>query len=308
MQKCPFFNLCGGCVYDFTSDTYHAEKLKIISDLPVTESPIWTPAGERRRADFCFSGNKFGFFEKHSKNIVQITKCQNLTANINNILSYLSDLNWGCSGSCLVTDCNNGIDISIMSDVPYFTADFKKSVQNIPAIRITWNGKIIKQSEEPFIMFGDYKVSYPTGAFLQPCVSSEEKIRNLVIKYTNGFNKIADLFCGLGNFTFALKADGFDISGIGIKRDLFKNPISVGMLKQYDCVVMDPPRSGALSQCKEIIKSELKRVIYVSCNPDTFKRDATVLENGGYKLICLIPVDQFVGSRHWEIFSVFDKN
>lgn len=307
MQKCPFFNLCGGCVYDFTSDTYSADKLKSISDLPITDEAVWVQAGERRRADFSFSGNDFGFFEKGSKNIVRITKCQNLVPEINKVLPELSGLSWGASGSCLITACENGLDIAITADVPYFTADFKKSIQNISAIRITWNGKILKQTEEPFVKFGDYKVLYPTGAFLQPCVSSEEKIRNLVIKYAKGFNKIADLFCGLGNFTFALQADGFDIAGTCIKRDLFKNPITVGMLKQYDCVVMDPPRAGALSQCKELIKSETKRIIYVSCNPESFARDMKVLEKGGYKLSKLIPVDQFVGSKHWELFSVFDK-
>ena len=118
---------------------------------------------------------------------------------------------------------------------------------------------------------------------------------------------MADLFCGLGNFTFALNADGFDIVGTGVKRDLFKKPLTVGMLNNYDCVVMDPPRAGADAQCKEIINSNVKRIIYVSCNPNTFVRDKSTLEHGGYKMVEIIPVDQFVGSNHWELFSVFEK-
>jgi len=47
--------------------------------------------------------------------------------------------------------------------------------------------------------------------------------------------------------------------------------------------------------------------VYVSCNPKTFVRDKKILENGGYKMTVAIPVDQFVGSAHWEIFSVFVK-
>ena len=79
------------------------------------------------------------------------------------------------------------------------------------------------------------------------------------------------------------------------------------MLKNYDTVVMDPPRAGADAQCRELVKSDVGRIIYVSCNPSTFMRDAKTLTRGGYKMTELIPVDQFVGSAHWELFAVFDK-
>ena len=92
-----------------------------------------------------------------------------------------------------------------------------------------------------------------------------------------------------------------------MKRDLFKKPLTVGMLNTYDCVIMDPPRAGADAQCRELIKSDVMRVVYVSCNPQTFRRDMETLTRGGYKLKTLVPVDQFVGSTHWEIFSVFEK-
>ena len=118
---------------------------------------------------------------------------------------------------------------------------------------------------------------------------------------------MADLFCGLGNFTFATHAHGFDVFGNGIKRDLFKKPLSVGNLNQYEVVIMDPPRLGALNQSKELAKSKVKRIIYVSCNPNTFLRDKKILESAAYKMTTAIPVDQFVGSSHWEIFSVFVK-
>jgi len=78
-------------------------------------------------------------------------------------------------------------------------------------------------------------------------------------------------------------------------------------LNQYEVVIMDPPRAGAMVQVKELAKSDVKKIIYVSCNPNTFMRDMKILECGGYKITSLIPVDQFVGSNHWEIFSVFEK-
>ena len=125
------------------------------------------------------------------------------------------------------------------------------------------------------------------------------------VKSETGVIKIADVFCGSGSFTFALNADGFDVSGIAVSRDLFKKPLTVQNLKKYDCVVMDPPRAGAMAQSKELAKSTVKKVIYVSCNPETFLRDKTILEKGGFKLIKLNAIDQFVGSVHWELFGVF---
>ena len=82
---------------------------------------------------------------------------------------------------------------------------------------------------------------------------------------------------------------------------------TVFFLERYDVVIMDPPRSGASKQSKELSKSTVKRIVYVSCNPTTFVRDKKILEHGGYKMTVAIPIDQFVGSPHWEIFSVFEK-
>ena len=307
MKQCPLFGVCGGCKYDFASGAYREQKMSALPRINITDAPIWLPHGVRRRADFCFSGNKFGFFEAKTKNIVPVKNCPNLTDEINNILPEIASLPWSGSGSCLVTACDNGIDIEITANVPYVTPEFRRAVVNCHAIRATWNGTVIKQSEIPTVCFGNRCVSYPSGAFLQPSVIGADTMRNLVVEYSQDFSHIADLFCGLGNFTFATNADGFDVVGTGVKRDLFKNPLTVGMLNKYDCVIMDPPRAGADAQCRELVHSGVARIIYISCNPNTFVRDMKTLTDGGYKLQTLIPLDQFTGSSHWELFSVFDK-
>lgn len=306
MKTCPFFGKCGGCKYDFTSPEYHANKLFELRGITPTDSPIWIKPGTRRRADCCFSPNRFGFFESKTKNIIAIDSCPNLVPEINAILPQMQKLPWCGSGACLITLCDNGIDIAITSSVPYVTPEFRNAVIKLPAIRITWNDKVIHETAKPIVTFGDTAVEYPPNAFLQPSTHGANALRELVIKHANGFNTVADLFCGLGNFTFALNADGFDIVGTGVKRDLFTHPLTPGMLGKYDCVVMDPPRAGALAQCEILKHSNVKRIIYISCNPNTFRRDAAVLESGKYKITTLIPVDQFTGSTHWEIFAVFD--
>lgn len=308
-KKCPFFGICGGCQFDFMSENYRNEKLKKLPRLNYTHEAIWGDSPKRRRADFAFVDGQFGFFKSQSKDIVDINMCQNVAHEINIVLPDIAKLPWRGAGGVLVTKCENGIDVCVKSDVPYFGNEFKNAVAKLPPqiIRFAWNDSIVRKYAEPEIKFNDKIVKYPIGAFLQPTIETEQILRDLVVKYVRGAKKVADLFCGLGNFTFATNATGFDIVGNGITRDLFKKPLTVSNLNQYDVVIMDPPRAGAEKQSKELAKSNVKRIIYVSCNPNTLVRDAQILNQGGYKMITAIPVDQFVGAAHWEIFSVFEK-
>ena len=159
----------------------------------------------------------------------------------------------------------------------------------------------------PQIAFDDKRVDFPDGAFLQPTTKTEKTLRDMVMANASGAKHVVDLFCGIGNFTFATNATGFDIAGTGINRDLFKKPLSTQQLNQYDAIIMDPPRAGAMAQSTEIAKSNVHTVIYISCNPGTWNRDKNILLRGGYTLKTVTPVDQFVGSAHWELFSVFEK-
>ena len=307
MKTCPLFSICGGCSYDFASPNYRAEKIKKIKGWNLSHEPFWTPVGCRRRADFCFSCDAFGFYERGTKNVISVEKCPNLVPEINAILPRVSALPWVGTGSALITLCDNGIDLVINSDVPYFTREFKESVAKLPFIRVTWNGNIVTQKLQPKVSFDGKTVDYIAGAFLQPTGPSERAMREFVMQNIDGGAHVADLFCGLGNFTFATKADGFDVVGTGVKRDLFKNPLTVKMLNTYDVVIMDPPRAGALAQTKIIAKSNVKKVIYVSCNPDSLRRDAKILTDAGYKITKTAAFDQFVGSDHWELAVVFEK-
>lgn len=309
IKKCPFVNLCGGCQYDFSANSYRDEKLKELPKIKFTHDAIWGKHGKRRRADFAFNSGHFGFYKNHSKDIIDITNCPNLLDEINEILPNIAKLPWNGSGSVLITKCENGIDVVVDSVVPYADTEFKKSVEKLPLqiIRFIWNDKILRKYDEPEIKFNDKILNYSPRAFLQPTIETEQILRDMVVKYVDDAKKVADLFCGLGNFTYATKATGFDIVGNGIKRDLFKKPLTTKQLNSYDVVIMDPPRAGAEKQSKELSKSNVKKIIYVSCNPNTFIRDKQILEHGGYEMTIAIPIDQFVGSTHWEIFSVFEK-
>ncbi|MBP5795164.1 MAG: class I SAM-dependent RNA methyltransferase [Alphaproteobacteria bacterium] len=310
MAKCPFFGLCGGCKYDFDADDYRAKK---VNDLPRGidgANAVWGTPGTRRRADFVALNNHFGFYRATSRDIVDVNHCPNMVPEIDAILPDLAALPWGGLASVLVTLCDNGIVVNVTSNVPYCSVAFRDGVQKLPenVIRWTWNGVIVRDIAAPVVSFGDMTVPFPDSGFLQPTIQTESALRDMVVAAVANSKHVADLFCGLGCFTFATGADGFDIVGaVGSKRDLFKRPLGSQRLTEFDAIIMDPPRAGAIDQCKLLAASNVPRVVYISCNPATWMADRWILERGGYKMTKCVPVDQFVGAAHWEIFSIFDK-
>jgi 23S rRNA (uracil1939-C5)-methyltransferase len=92
-----------------------------------------------------------------------------------------------------------------------------------------------------------------------------------------------------------------------LARDLFRRPFVPAELKRYDCVIFDPPRQGAQAQARELAGSAVPVVIAVSCNAATFARDARILVDGGYRLVRVTPVDQFLYSAHVELVAKFAR-
>ena len=90
-------------------------------------------------------------------------------------------------------------------------------------------------------------------------------------------------------------------------RDLERMPMTLQELRRFDALVLDPPRAGAKRQCEILAKSSLSRIVYVSCNPASFARDARILADGGYKLATLRALDQFRWSAHLELVGLFRK-
>ncbi|MFO1146140.1 MAG: hypothetical protein U1E33_06155 [Rhodospirillales bacterium] len=88
---------------------------------------------------------------------------------------------------------------------------------------------------------------------------------------------------------------------------LFVRPFTPAELARYAAVVLDPPRAGARAQAAALAASVVPTVVYVSCNPATFARDARLLADGGYRLEEVTPVDQFLWSPHVELAAVFRR-
>jgi 23S rRNA (uracil1939-C5)-methyltransferase len=90
-----------------------------------------------------------------------------------------------------------------------------------------------------------------------------------------------------------------------VHRDLFRSPLLAEELDAFAAVLLDPPRAGAREQIERLAQSNVPRVVYISCNPSSWARDAALLLEGGYRLAELRPVGQFRWSTHVELASLF---
>jgi 23S rRNA (uracil1939-C5)-methyltransferase len=193
--------------------------------------------------------------------------------------------------------------------------------------RVAVDGETVIERARPVLKMGEADVAVPPAAFVQAVQSSEEAMRELVRGALDRPKQLADLFCGVGTFTFALASrarvlaldsDEAAIAALtaaarhaqGLKpiearvRDLFREPLSARELEPFDAVVFDPPRAGASRQAHELARSKVGTVIAVSCDPGTLARDAQILAEGGYTIESVTPIDQFVFSAHVEAVAV----
>jgi 23S rRNA (uracil1939-C5)-methyltransferase len=137
-----------------------------------------------------------------------------------------------------------------------------------------------------------------------------------------GATTTADLFAGLGTFALELPgkvyaAEASRDAVLALKRagpaiaaehrDLYRRPLDAAELTNFDAVVLDPPRAGAVEQVAALANSPVPRIAYVSCNPATFARDAKTLVAGGYALEWVLPVGQFRWSTHVELAAAFAR-
>jgi 23S rRNA (uracil1939-C5)-methyltransferase len=189
----------------------------------------------------------------------------------------------------------------------------------------------VYERETPYVLFDGVEVYVEPSSFLQASDRADQVLTDLALsEIPDQVHKIADLFCGRGTFTFPLSqkapVDGFECDDPALqalqtaaereqrniktfKRNLFDHPLTTAELKAYDVVVIDPPRAGALAQIQELANSNVNHIIYISCGPESFARDAKYLTQGNrYSLEKVIPVDQFTWAPHLEVVGVFKRH
>ncbi|MEJ2118876.1 MAG: class I SAM-dependent RNA methyltransferase, partial [Alphaproteobacteria bacterium] len=355
---CRHFGECGGCsLQHMELRSYHAWKRQRVEDALAAEhiaiaggdevAPLRTfPLGTRRRATLAASKTgsalQLGFRRAASHDIVPLAECPVLAPRIVAALPGLGELLARLlpQGETRVslTAADNGLDVALEPASPRakfakLTSTMGAAAETLGVVRITGaEGGLIFSATQPQVTLAGVAVDLPPGAFLQAVAEAEEAMAELAAEAIGKTRTAADLFCGLGTFTFALarrasvtavENDPASLTALeaaarrtqGLKpiktlrRDLLREPLSPVELAAFGAVLFDPPRAGALAQAKMLAqaRSKVPVVVAVSCNPATFARDARALIDGGYTLQRVTPVDQFVFSPHVEVVAAFTR-
>lgn len=308
----------------------------------LVRAPVRVPPRSRRRAVFKAKKSNgavaLGFHAASSHAIVDMQECVVLApavfkagAGLRQMLNEI--LEEGGAAELQVTDTDSGPDIDIRwsrKPTPGLVGFLSIWAARLGAVRVTLNGEVVVSVDAPTVILAGVEVQLPPAPFLQPTKPGEEALQNIVCTALAGAKAIADLFSGCGTFALAVarnsRVHAFDndramLSALdhaarraaGLRpviterRDLFRRPLTVRELAKFDGVVLDPTRAGAEAQALQLARTSVPRIAYVSCNAETFARDARILYEGGFRLPAVTPVDQFLWSDHIELVGVLER-
>ncbi len=292
-------------------------------------------------------GTLMGFHKAASLDIVDTDACPIADPALADLIIPLkallnSLLAQGTRASVHMTLAANGVDMLIgLPNKPDLEA--REALANfaqqhdLAALHVQEDGFLdpIIIQREPVMNFAGVRVQLPPASFVQATAAGETALIAAVLAGCEGATYVADLFCGLGTFTLPL-ARRYQVMAVegalsalqplkaavnltqttqgghlqpvtAVHRDLFRSPLTATELSKFDAVVFDPPRAGAAGQVAELARSNVPKIVAVSCNPNTFSRDARTLVDGGYMLQSVQPIDQFLYSAHIELVGVFTR-
>ena len=283
------------------------------------------------------TGWEAGFMAARSHDLVPVPDCPLLVPGLREASTVALAIAGALGGAkpldVQVTATDAGLDVDVRGHGP--ASPSRRTAMTTAAVRddlarLSIHGDIIVERRPPLVSVDGGAVLPPPGGVLQATEAGAAALGELVRDAAAGARAVADLFAGVGPFALrlartapvhAVETDAAALAALDRaargaadrraivveRRDLFRRPLLTSELARFDTVVFDPPRAGAEMQARQLAASTVARVIGVSCNPATFARDARILVDGGYRLVSVTPVDQFLHSAHVELVGVFEK-
>ncbi len=342
---CRHFGACGACqTQHIAHEPYRVWKHGLVvralqsAGVSIEVAPLVDAHGEgRRRVTLALKNGVAGYHRRGSHDVLPATMCPILSPGLSGALAFAQAIaaevpdKWL---SLLVTATQSGMDADIKGPLhgnARLNARLAAVAREHGVARLTAEREPLALFRTPQIGLGAVATAtLPPAAFLQATARGEEVLAGLVLDGVKRARKVADLFCGIGPFAvrlaaraqvYAADSDADAIASLrktaaipGLKpvqaerRDLFRRPLARIELEPFDAVVFDPAFDGAAAQSVELARSVVPRVVAVSCNPQTFARDAATLIAGGYALTRVTPVDQFLYSPHVELVATFQRD
>ncbi len=367
--QCVNFGRCGGCsLQHLNAPAQVAAKQRVLEDnlrhigkvtagqmLSPIHGPTW---GYRRRARMTAryvikkGGSLIGFHEKKSSFVADMTSCEVLPAHISKLLLPLRELVGALSirerMPQIEVACGDAADVLVFRVLEPPTDADKALLQ---AFAESHSVHVYLQSKGPetaqplwpqepadlYYTLPEFNVKMPFFPTEFTQVNHEVNRvlvhRALMLLAPQAGERVADMFCGIGNFSLPIARSGAQVTGIEgsaslVKRaaenaaynglsesvayrvmNLFEiNADAFSALGAFDRMLIDPPRDGAAELVKSLVAAPPRRIVYVSCNPSTLARDAAVLvHEQGYTLSAAGVVNMFPHTAHVESIAVFDR-
>ena len=367
--RCPFFGKCGGCsLQHLDLRAQVAVKQRVLEDnlwhigkvvpemiLPAICGPEWQ---YRRRARLSVryvpkkGGMLVGFHEKRSSYVADMTSCEIMPPHLSALLlplretlGRLSILDRIPQVEVAVGDAATALVLRILQPLAGADGDLLKEFaeRHEVALYLQAQGP---ESARPFWPDAPANLYYSLPEFdlrigFGPTEFSQVNfaINRVLVRRASTLldaqpgERIADLFCGIGNFALAIARRGAAVLALegspalvarairnaaenGLERstafqvfDLFRFDGTIsGHFGRFDRMLIDPPRDGAVEIVKGLGEYPPRRIVYVSCNPATLARDAAVLvHTRGYRLSSAGVINMFPHTAHVESIAAFDR-
>jgi 23S rRNA (uracil1939-C5)-methyltransferase len=361
--RCPHFGVCGGCATQHADErTQMAAKQRWLEDnlerigkvrpetlLPIVYGPEW---GYRRRARLSVrhvpsrGGAMVGFRERRSTHVADMRECHVLPQELSQLIPELRRLVEKLS----VRERMPQIEIAagdnatalVFRHLQPLTEDDKALLTEFSETHgmHAWLQPGGPESAHPFHPeqselyyelpeFG-LRIRFRPTEFTQVNFAMNRVLvsRALRLLDPQPGERVADLFCGLGNFSLPLAAKGGLVVGFEGNSDLVKraqaNAAANGLVAQFEVmnlfkpnlepyapfekILLDPPREGAVEIVKALPAQWPRRIVYVSCDPATLARDAGILvHTKGFRLAAAGVVNMFPHTAHVESIAVFER-
>ena len=368
--RCRHFGVCGGCSMQYLDSVaqaatkqrvledalWHVGKVRPATIYPAIHGPAW---GYRYRARIgvrlvpAKGGVLVGFHERRSSYIADMTSCDILPPHISAMLPALHAL----IGAVSIADRLPQIEVAVSDTAtvlvfrnlqPLAAADEARLAAFADAHGVqAWlqpggpaTAHPLHPKDGPGLAYTlpefDVTMDFLPTDFTQVNVAINRLLirRSMQLLDPRPGERIADLFCGLGNFSLPIARRGATVVGVEGSATLVARAVgnalrngletrsefhaanlfeatedSLAALGALDKVLIDPPREGAIAVVKALSAAQSPaRIVYVSCNPATLARDAAVLvREKGYVLRGAGIANMFPQTSHVESIALFER-
>ena len=324
-NKCPYFDRCGGCSFSGTIEykkNIFMDIFKRYANMDINPNVIYSDNnyGYRNKISMKVNNGKLSLVEENSTGFVDIYRCLLCNDKINMVIERLSGINLDGLKEVIIRGTDS---IMVILKGEY---DYNNIIKLLEGYvdSIIYNDVCVYGDEYICVNVDKYKYAIYPESFFQVNTLMISRLYDKVKEYAGKGDKLLDLYCGAGTIGIYL-ADNFNkVRGIEINKDAIKganlnkeinniNNISFELGNannieiEEDTVVVDPPRSGLDDKTRNIIiNSNIKKLVYVSCNPITLARDINIFKDK-YDMIDITLFDNFPNTGHMESVCVLER-